>query len=136
MGTDTLIRIVVGIIVIFIILAFYMAWSIKHQSKLGASGDYKNFGFSYIGIAQALNLLISLIVGTLSAVILTTVTGIQIMGLLVGIVLVITLIVYYLMNFSIVKFRNTAIIAKTNTEILKKLEQLHSLQEEPKEKKK
>ncbi|MDF0479663.1 hypothetical protein OL233_05115 [Vagococcus sp. PNs007] len=122
--------IVVGIIVIFIILAFYMVWGIKQQSEIRVSGDYKNFGFSYIGIAQALNLLISLIVGTLAAIILTTVTGIQIIALLVGVVFVITLVVYYLLNFSIVKFRNTAIIAKTNTEILKKLKQLHSLQEE------
>lgn len=124
------IEILIGIVAILIILAFYMIWSVKHQSKIGASGDYKNFGFSYIGIAQVVNLLISLIVGTLSGVILTTVTGNQTMELLVSIGFVMSLVVYYLLNFSIVKFRNTAILAKTNTEILKKLEQLHSLQEE------
>lgn len=107
-----------------------MVWSVKYQSKIGLSGEYKNFGFSYIGIAQVVNLLISLLIGTLLVVALTTFTGNQPMGLLLAIGVFATLVTYYLLNFSVVKFRNTAIIAKTNTEILKQLEKILSLREE------
>lgn len=124
------IQILIGIVVILVILIFYMVWSVKYQSKIGLSGEYKNFGFSYIGIAQVVNLLISLLIGTLLVVALTTFTGNQPMGLLLAIGVFATLVTYYLLNFSVVKFRNTAIIAKTNTEILKQLEKILSLREE------
>jgi uncharacterized membrane protein YeaQ/YmgE (transglycosylase-associated protein family) len=94
---------------------------------MGTSGNYKNFGFSYIGIAQIVNLLISVVVGIIPTTFINTR---QETGLLIISGFVLALVTYYLLNFSIVKFRNTAIIAKTNTEILKKLEQLHDTQEE------
>lgn len=120
-------QMLIVIIIVLICLAFYMIWNVKYQAKMGTSGNYKNFGFSYIGIAQVVNLLISVVVGIIPTTFINTR---QETGLLIISGFVLALVTYYLLNFSIVKFRNTAIIAKTNTEILKKLEQLHDTQEE------
>ena len=120
-------QMLVVLIVVFICLGLYIVWSVKHQSEIGASGSYKNFGFSYIGIAQAVNLLISIVVG----IIPTTFASSRIqMNQMIPLSIVLGFVTFYLLNFSIVKFRNIAIIAKTNTEILKKLEQLQITQEE------
>ncbi|NKC68043.1 hypothetical protein [Vagococcus fluvialis] len=120
-------QMLIVIVIILVCLVLYMVWSVKYQSKMGTSGNYKNFGFSYIGIAQVVNLLISIVAGIIPTTFASTKIQMNQM-ILLGIVL--GLVLYYLLNFSIVKFRNTAIIAKTNTEVLKKLEQLYDAQEE------
>lgn len=123
-------QMLIVIVIILVCLGLYTVWSVKYQAKIGTSGNYKNFGFSYIGIAQVVNILLSMVIAALSITIIEMTTGTQETGLLVTVSIVVALMTYYLLNFSIIKFRNTAIIAKTNTEILKKLEQLHDAQEE------
>lgn len=110
-------------------LVTYVTWSIKYHSKKEATGEFKSFGFSYIGIARVIIALISLAVGVLSMVVVFNFNG-GYLDIAIAIGIPVVLLMYYLLNFSIIKFRNNAIIAKTNTEILQQLIKLNAVKEE------
>lgn len=114
---------VLAIIVLLIVVVFgYIYYSSKRVAKEGINNNnqYKNFGFSYIAIAQVLNFIISLALGILATAILLNED--EVLAIIAG--FLVLGISYYFLNFSIIKFRNNAIIAKTNTEILEELKKL------------
>lgn len=111
----------IGLLALIVFVVFSI-WNIKHQAKKEGFEKSNNYGFSYIAIGQSLNLLLSLILGILVTFISTNFIGNQsyFLSILFGIVTAV--LIFYLLNFSIIKFRNIALIAKTNSEILKMLQ--------------
>ena len=119
---------VLAIIVMLIVIVFgYIYYSSKKIANEGANSNnqYKNFGFSYIAVAQVLNMIVALLLGFASGVFLLEIfSNDKSIELAVVIGIPVALLIYYFLNFSIIKFRNNAIIAKTNTEILEELKKL------------
>lgn len=119
---------VLAIIIVLIIVVFgYIYYSSKKIAKEGInnSSQYKNFGFSYIAVAKVINIIVALLLGFTSGVLLTEIlSNDQSLGLATAIGIPVAFLIYYFLNFSIIKFRNNAIIAKTNTEILEALKEL------------
>ena len=102
----------------------YIGVDMQPESTQNNATDYKGFGFTYIYMARILFIIIAigifLSIGFGLAVIDSSWDSI---GFLIG--LPCAIISYLINNFFISAYRNLAIIAKTNVDIVNKLEELN-----------